>query len=80
MYFEHNADGKIMICSAEEVAPNMVYIVPPDGFSPDEMHDWQIVDGELVYNPLPVPESRTQGERLTELEEAFDLILSGVTE
>lgn len=46
------------------------------------IHNWLYIDGCFVFDPLPSEEPeahRTTEERLTELEEAFDMILSGVT-
>lgn len=49
-----------------------------------DCYDYRYVEGEYVYDPLPElddPEEKpTFGERLQELEEAIELLLSGVTE
>lgn len=81
MYFVYNEIGKIMICAAEPSQPGMVQLETPPEFDIDAMHDWRVEDGALVYDPLPVTEAPpTTDERLTDVEEALNLILSGVTE
>lgn len=57
----------------------------PGGETGEEknIHEWRFVNGKYEYDPLPNEETeppRTTEERLSELEEAFQLILSGVTE
>ena len=45
--------------------------------------DYRYINGEYVYDPIPVPEVEnvpTDAERITELEEALAMLLSGVTE
>lgn len=80
MFFEVAENGKIMICAEEKLKSNMIELVPPEEFSPDEMHDWLVLDGELVYSPLPVKDPEpTDKERITALEEQIDMLLSGVT-
>lgn len=83
MYFDYTVDGEIMICAEEQLMPRMVEIEPPDGFEPEQMHDWKIIDGAFVYDPKPTPETTpepTTEERIKELEEALEMLLSGVTE
>ena len=70
MYFEINENGKIMICSEEKFRETAVELAPPDAFSPDEMHDWKVVDGEFVYEPMPKTETPlSDSERIAALEE-----------
>lgn len=80
MYFEINENGKIMICAETMIKPGMTRLVPPADFIPDEMGDWIVKDGAFVYEPQTVVETPTQAERIAALEEALDLLLSGVTE
>ena len=51
---------------------------------PKKVTEYRYVDGEFIHDPKPVeqPEAPTPtiGERVTELEEALALILSGVVE
>jgi hypothetical protein len=54
----------------------------PGGETDEEknINNWRFVDGEYVFDPLPNEEKkqpRTTEERLSELEEAFQMILSG---
>ncbi len=85
MFFDYTVEGAIMICSEEQLMPRMVEIVPPCGFDPEQMCDWRIVDGAFVHCPKPEPEPEpepepTTEERIKELEEALEMLLSGVTE
>ena len=85
MFFDYTTEGAIMICAEEQLMPSMVEIAPPEGFDPERMYDWRIVDGSFVYDPKPEPEPEpesqpTTEERISELEEALELLLSGVTE
>lgn len=87
MYFEIGESGKIMVCCDEQISPGMINLTPPDEFSLENMHDWKVVDGEFIYDPVPLPEVPTLGERITALEEendhlkeALELLLSGATE
>ena len=89
MYFEYDSNGKIMICAETAVKDGMAIIEPPEGFSPEEMHKWLVVDGKIVRNENYVePEpQQTLEERLNAFEqenaylkEALDLLLKGVTE
>ena len=62
---------------------------PPDAVMVDELPDGKItdylyVDGAFIYEPVPTEEhaegESTIRERVAELEEALELMLSGVTE
>lgn len=52
----------------------------PDG----DVSDYLYVDGSFIYSPLPTQETAdeipTTEQRVTDLEEAMSLLLSGVTE
>lgn len=52
-----------------------------EGFEIGTEHDYKLVDGQLVYDPLPIPEAQpTMTERLEALEAAMrDMILGGNT-
>ena len=68
MYFEYDASGRILVCADEPMNPRMVWLEPPADFTPDAMHDWRVVDGALVYDPLPVEVRPTPDERIAALE------------
>lgn len=68
MYFEYDASGRILVCADEIMNPRMVWLEPPAGFTPGTMHDWRVVDGALVYDPLPVEVRPTPEERIAALE------------
>lgn len=69
MWFEINENGRIMVCADEPMNPRMVWLDLPAGFAPDTMHDWRVVNGALVYDPLPVEVRPTPEERIAALEE-----------
>lgn len=83
-------DGRIL--SACVVLPNGSYNEMPivetlptgETAEQQDIHNWLYVDGEYVFAPLPTQEEigaqKTTDQRLTELEEAFEMILSGVVE
>ena len=55
----------------------------PDDFNFFTQDDYKIIDGKLVYDPVPKTEENpepTAEERIKELEEALELLLSGGTE
>ena len=45
----------------------------PDGFEFEKQHDWLIVDGSLVHDPLPEPEPAIDPnkQRMDEIEAAL---------
>lgn len=74
-------DGRILSVTFEKHAPTNAVIVEtfPDG----NVYEYRYVDGEYVYDPIPVPEVEkvpTDAERIAELEEALAMLLNGVTE
>ena len=75
-------DGHILSVTFEKYAPADAVVV--DELPEGNVADYQYVDGEYVYDPIPKEEpptpERSQEERITELEEALELLLSGVTE
>lgn len=86
MYALNLSDGDYRILSACVVLPNGDYsnMTVVDTLPEGDITDWRLVDGEYIFDPLPEQEQaepvRSTEERLTELEEAFALILSGVVE
>lgn len=56
----------------------------PEDFCIRSAGDWRYSDGQWIYDPLPFTEAPAEvpsaEERITELEEALALLLSGVTE
>lgn len=81
MFFEINEDGKIMICSEERFRDTAAELAPPSDFVPEEMHDWKVVDGVFVHDPLPEKDTprNDMKARIAALEEQIDMLLSGVT-
>lgn len=82
------ADGRILSATYEQYAPADAVLVDelPTGETEAEqdIHNWRYQNGEYVYYPLPEPEptepQSTNEERIAELEEALEMLLSGVTE
>lgn len=74
-------DGRILSATYEQFGVDGMPIVEalPEG----DISDYRYVDGEYIHDPLPKPDpvvEPTTEERLAELEEALELLLSGVTE
>ena len=75
-------DGRILSATYPQYATEDAVIVDvlPEG----DISDYLYVDGQYVHDPLPkleLPEAEpTDAERIAQLEEALDMLLSGVTE
>ena len=74
-------DGRVLsITYSKYGTPDMPEV---DEF-PKKATEYRYVNGEFIHDPLPKQEpsepAPTIGERVTELEEALDMILKGVTE
>ena len=77
-----SATRRILSATFPEFASEDAVIVDvlPEG----DISDYLYLDGEYVYDPLPKPkepeDKLSDAERIAELEEALNLLLSGVTE
>lgn len=75
-------DGRILSATFKKYAPSSAVFVNelPEG----DISDFLYVDGVFVYDPIPKQEmseeNPTTEQRIAELEEALELLLSGVTE
>lgn len=75
-------DGRILSVTYAEFAYADAILVDelPDG----DVYEYRYSDGGFIYDPIPVEEptepKASQEERITELEEALAMLLSGVTE
>ena len=75
-------DGRILSATYPQYAPADAVVVGslPDG----DVSDYRYVGGEYILDPLPKPErpedEATLEGRVGELEEALNMLLSGVTE
>lgn len=74
-------DGRVLSATYAEFAPDDAVLVDelPDG----NVYDYRYVNGEYVYDHIPVPDVEvvpTDAERIAELEEALAMLLNGVTE
>lgn len=71
MFFKIDENGVFWLCCEIKAEECMVFLTPPDNFVPSEMHNWKYLNGEFVYDPIPVPPSPpTLQERLDALEQA----------
>lgn len=75
-------NNRIVFATAQRYAPADAIIVDnlPDG----NLHDYLFIDGEYVYDPLPVPEPSdpqpTQEERIQQLEEQNAMLTECILE
>lgn len=73
---------RVLSATFRKYAPSGAVFVNelPDG----NISDYLYIDGSFVYDPLPKQETAdeipTTEQRVTDLEEAMSLLLSGVTE
>lgn len=73
-------DGRILSATYPEYAPDDAALVEtlPDG----NLDDYLFKDGAFIHDPLPKEEPVEEPDlqtRIAELEEALELLLSGVT-
>lgn len=80
-------DGRPLVVAGEKHPQDGgLRLEVPEDFTVQRAEDWRLEDGALVYDPLPrveMPETDpglTLEERMAEMEEALDLLLTGVTE
>lgn len=75
------SDGRILSATYPKYAPEDA--VKVDSLPEGNIADYRYVDGECIYDPIPVqeqPEETSLEDRVVELEEALNMILLGVTE
>ena len=74
--------GRILSATYAEFAPVNAVLV--DELPEGNVADYRYVDGEYVHDPIPEEEptepKASNEERITDLEEALAMLLSGVTE
>jgi hypothetical protein len=74
-------DGRVLSVTFKQFAPGDAVLV--DDF-PSNASDYRYEDCQFVYDPLPKKQEivvqPTQEDRIAELEEALEMLLSGVTE
>lgn len=80
-------DGRPVVVAGEKHPQDGgVLLDVPEDFTVQRAEDWRLDNGALVHDPLPRVETSetepglTLEERMAEMEEALDLILTGVTE
>jgi hypothetical protein len=74
-------DGRILSATYPKYAPQDAVVV--DALPEGDLHDYRYVDGEFIYDPIPVEEVEEEPsleEQVAELREALDMLLTGVTE
>lgn len=68
MYILSNAQGRVCASSPTNCLVGAVKVTAPEGFVPEEMHDWKYENGVLIYAPEAASEGATQEERISALE------------
>ena len=77
-----DVSGRVLSATYPQYAPAAAVSVGvlPKG----DISDYLYIDGEFVFDPLPVPidpePPASDAERIAELEAALELLLSGATE
>ena len=75
-------DGRILSATFEKYATENMPLV--DTLPEDDISDYIYRNGEYIYDPIPKPEQPEKPvdlqDRVSSLEEALEMILSGVTE
>lgn len=82
-YIQVNEEGRLIAWAAPgyRCGPGEIEAEMPEDFNPETLTDYIYLDGTVTYDPQPVAEaSPSQEQRLTDLEEALELLLSGATE
>lgn len=73
-------NGRIVRVSDERMLDDDIRMNLPDDFDYDHIDCYEVVDGELVKHAMKTDNTPTEEERIAALEEALELLLSGVTE
>lgn len=77
-------DGRVLGAAWYRTPPDGAVIVPREALPEGNVTQYRYEGGAFVHDPLPEPEPETPEptaeERITALEEALELLLSGVTE
>lgn len=75
-------NGRVLSAGEYAIIPDGATIV--DSIPEGNLADYLYIDGQFVHDPLPVTEDPdsmpSDAERIAELEEALEMLLSGVTE
>lgn len=82
-YIQVNAEGRLIAWAADgfRCGPGEIEAAMPEDFNPEQLTDYVYQDGAVVYDPQPAAEvPPSLDERMTDMEEALSLLLSGVTE
>lgn len=57
IHIKTNEDGRV--CAVSDGFPlgdGELFIDEPEGFEFDEHRDWRVINGELIRDPLPIPQ------------------------
>ena len=69
MYIITDDTGRVCASSPTNCLVGAVFVDTPEGFDECMQHDWKLVDGALVYDPIKTQDAPTQEERIAALEE-----------
>ena len=69
MYIITDETGRVRASSTTNCLVDAVEVETPEGFNGENLHDWKLVDGALVYDPEQTQDAPTQEERIAALEE-----------
>ena len=68
MYILVDETGRVRASSLTDCLVNAVFVEKPEGFNGENLHDWRLEDGVLIYDPEPMQDAPTQEERIAALE------------
>lgn len=68
MYIITDETGRVRASSPTDCLANAFFVETPEGFDGENLHDWRLVDGALLYDPEPVQDMPTPEERIAALE------------
>lgn len=68
MYIITDETGRVRASSPTDCLVDAVEVKTPEGFDGENLHDWRLFDGALLYDPVPAQDMPTQEERIAALE------------
>ena len=68
MYIVTDNTGRVRASSPTPCLVDAVEVETPEGFDGENLHDWRLEDGALLYDPEPAQDMPTPEERIAALE------------